>query len=241
MRALVFAAAFVALVSTASAQSIPSPQCSHGLSAERARVRTFDGRTRHGRTSCAAPDALAIEIARPPDRPTAHPLVVIEPMTNVRQVLLPGDDVADGMLKGAALGLFSGLFGGGGDQCRGFQDQGSCAIAAVAGMSLVGGVVDALHGRSVIVFEQARSGATTLRRRRDSVKNGAIAGAVVFAGWCALVCGQGPDDDGHLLPVVAANAAFGAAIGAGIDAMTSRSRQTPMRGRDAAFSWKVRF
>jgi hypothetical protein len=57
--------------------------------------------------------------------------------------------------------------------------------------------------------------------RGDSVKNGAIIGAAVLAGWCAIVCPQGLDgyNNSQLPIILAINTALGAAVGAGIDAM----------------------
>ena len=61
---------------------------------------------------------------------------------------------------------------------------------------------------------------TRIETRGDSVKNGAIIGAAVLAGWCALVCPQGLDGySGAFGYILAVNTALGAAIGAGIDGM----------------------
>ena len=62
---------------------------------------------------------------------------------------------------------------------------------------------------------------TRIETRGDSVKNGAIIGAAILAGWCALICPQGLDgysgrDFGYILAV---NTALGALVGAGIDGM----------------------
>ena len=67
--------------------------------------------------------------------------------------------------------------------------------------------------------------------RSDSLKNGAVIGAIVLGGWCALVCGQGLGTGAQLVPAVAANAAVGALIGAGIDA--SRRERTTIYPRPA--------
>jgi hypothetical protein len=57
----------------------------------------------------------------------------------------------------------------------------------------------------------------------DSVKNGAIIGALVLGGWCALVCrlgvGDFGDGGGAYTSLLVINVGFGALIGAGIDAM----------------------
>jgi hypothetical protein len=82
--------------------------------------------------------------------------------------------------------------------------------------------------------------------RGDSLKNGAIIGAVLLGGWCAWVCGLSvPPDD---IPVaVAWNAAFGALIGAGIDhahkkrtVIYSRPEALPA-GKTAALRFTIRF
>ena len=62
---------------------------------------------------------------------------------------------------------------------------------------------------------------TRIEARGDSVKNGAIIGAAILAGWCAIICPQGLDgysnrDFGYILAV---NTALGALVGAGIDGM----------------------
>jgi hypothetical protein len=59
-----------------------------------------------------------------------------------------------------------------------------------------------------------------IESRGDSVKNGAIIGAAILGGWCALICPQGLDGYGRQFGyVLAVNTALGAAIGAGIDGM----------------------
>ena len=75
---------------------------------------------------------------------------------------------------------------------------------------------------------------TTVRvhdRDKDSLKNGAIIGAIVMAAWCLTICGQGLDRSGQLPLAVAAGAGMGALIGAGIDSSFSR-------GHRVAFRWR---
>jgi hypothetical protein len=62
---------------------------------------------------------------------------------------------------------------------------------------------------------------TRIDARGDSVKNGAIIGAVVVGVWCALVCPQGLDgySNDQLPYILGVNIGLGAAVGAGIDAM----------------------
>ena len=70
----------------------------------------------------------------------------------------------------------------------------------------------------------------TIDKADDSLANGAVIGALVLGGWCALVCGQGLDRDSSVGGVVAASAALGAAVGAGVDALRhDRSRLYPLR------------
>lgn len=66
---------------------------------------------------------------------------------------------------------------------------------------------------------------------RDSVMDGALVGAVVLGAWCAIVCGQGLDNAGQLPLAVLAAAGYGALIGAGIDAMQSRTARISHRKR----------
>jgi hypothetical protein len=65
------------------------------------------------------------------------------------------------------------------------------------------------------------AGITRIDARGDSVKNGAIIGAVVLGAWCALICPQGLDgySNDQLPYILGVNIALGAAVGAGIDAM----------------------
>jgi outer membrane lipoprotein SlyB len=72
---------------------------------------------------------------------------------------------------------------------------------------------------------------TTQPSGRDSLKNGAIIGAVVLGTWCAIICGQGLDNPGKLPLAVIVAAGEGAAIGAGIDAMLSRKTGIYFRKR----------
>jgi len=67
--------------------------------------------------------------------------------------------------------------------------------------------------------EMDLSSVTHIERRGDSLKNGAIIGAAFVGGVCAVICGQGLDDGGELAAAVVINAAFGALIGTGIDAL----------------------
>ena len=62
---------------------------------------------------------------------------------------------------------------------------------------------------------------TRIDARGDSVKNGAIIGAIVLGAWCALICPQGLDgySDNQFPYVLGVNIALGAAVGAGIDGM----------------------
>lgn len=58
-----------------------------------------------------------------------------------------------------------------------------------------------------------------IEKRPDSLVNGAVIGAAILGGWCALVCGQGQSSEGSAGGVIAGAAALGAAIGAGVDAL----------------------
>jgi hypothetical protein len=97
--------------------------------------------------------------------------------------------------------------------------------------------------------EVALSKVARIERRGDSLKNGAIIGAAVLGGLCALTCGQGLDNGSDLAGVVVINAALGAAIGTGIDALhrgrtpiypavTGRSRTSAVR---PSIGLRVRF
>lgn len=57
-----------------------------------------------------------------------------------------------------------------------------------------------------------------VEREGDSLKNGAIIGAVVLGAWCAAICGQGLNRSSQLFPAIVVNAGVGAVIGALFDA-----------------------
>jgi hypothetical protein len=66
---------------------------------------------------------------------------------------------------------------------------------------------------------------------KDSIKEGAIIGAIVLGTWCLIICGQGLDSSGQLPLAVAASAGMGALLGAGIDSGFSRGPRVLFRWR----------
>jgi hypothetical protein len=93
-----------------------------------------------------------------------------------------------------------------------------------SGVELRGRLLELTPGSLAILVDGRRvdvpiEGVLRIDTTRDSVKNGAIIGAAVLGGWCALICGQGLAESGSVPVVVAVNAGFGALIGAGIDAL----------------------
>jgi hypothetical protein len=88
-----------------------------------------------------------------------------------------------------------------------------------------------------------------IERRGDSLRNGAIIGAVVVGGLCAITCGQGLDDGSNLGTVVAINAGLGALIGMGIDALhqgrtpiyPATSSQSPTNALRPSIAFRIRF
>lgn len=78
----------------------------------------------------------------------------------------------------------------------------------------------------------------------DSLRNGALIGAIVGGAWCAFVCGQGLSSSGDLPMAVGFTAVFGAAAGAGIDALI-RGRTPiylkPAPLASAAIAYRVSF
>ena len=82
----------------------------------------------------------------------------------------------------------------------------------------------------------------------DSLGNGAVIGAVVLGGWCAVVCGQGVRG-GDYLVAVGLNAGLGALIGVAIDAghrgrtvlYEAHGRQPPGPAPRPSISFRVRF
>src|SRR4051812_23643793 len=85
-----------------------------------------------------------------------------------------------------------------------------------------------------------------IEARGDSLKNGAVIGAVVVGGLVALTCGQALGG-GQCVTAVALDAGMGALIGAGIDALNGgrsvlyRRPATPPAGRTASLQVKLRF
>ena len=84
--------------------------------------------------------------------------------------------------------------------------------------------------------------------QRDSLKNGAVTGAIVFGLLCALSCGQGLDEPGQLRGTIAINTVLGALIGTGIDAAKRdrrtvyiRSAVSPTVGARGMLSYQRRF
>ena len=80
-------------------------------------------------------------------------------------------------------------------------------------------------------IDMAANQSAAKRKAKDSLKNGAIIGAVVLGTWCAIICGQGLDSPGKVPLAVLVAAGEGAAIGAGIDAMISRKAGVYFRKR----------
>jgi hypothetical protein len=83
-------------------------------------------------------------------------------------------------------------------------------------------------------------------RRGDSLKNGALIGAGVFAALCALGCYAGRRNAGEAVAALVIDTALGAAIGASIDAMHSGRTTIYRKGaestaRQIGVALRVRF
>ena len=79
----------------------------------------------------------------------------------------------------------------------------------------------------------------------DPVRNGALIGALIGGGFCALVCGQGVGSAAEVPMAVLVSAVFWGGVGAGIDAMipgrtTIYRRPPPSRPR-AMIAYRVTF
>lgn len=77
----------------------------------------------------------------------------------------------------------------------------------------------------------SRSPTSTTDRDKDSLKEGAIIGAIIGAAWCLYICGQGLESTSQIPLAVAAGAGMGALLGAGIDSGFSRSPRVQFRWR----------
>jgi hypothetical protein len=117
----------------------------------RGRVSTVDDRTLKGRVQCLDGENLAIETTSydAPGRVTRR--LIIEPMSNVKQVAQLKDGIADGVVKGAAFGLIVLIPMGGGDQCLN-RTALTCTLQAVATGAFIGGLIDATHGRQLVLY-----------------------------------------------------------------------------------------
>ena len=67
-------------------------------------------------------------------------------------------------------------------------------------------------------------------RERDSLLNGALIGALVAGGWCAVICGQGLDASQDAGTAILSNAGLGALIGMLIDRGHRRTLFSARRG-----------
>ncbi len=106
---------------------------------------------------------------------------------------------------------------------------------------------------TVLVDGEARdlplASVSRVQLRGDSLKNGALIGALVGGLWCAFVCGQAIGyDDPELITAIVANAALFAGIGAGFDALHrgrttiyERPSGTVRRGARASLAYRLRF
>jgi hypothetical protein len=96
-------------------------------------------------------------------------------------------------------------------------------VRLMDGNEVAGRLLKLEPDQAVLLIDQRQmalplSDVSRIERRGDSLKNGAVIGAAVMGAWCAVICGQGLSSTSRLPLVVAANAAIGALIGAGLDA-----------------------
>lgn len=89
--------------------------------------------------------------------------------------------------------------------------------------------------------------ARIVEERDDSIVNGAVIGALVAGGVCALTCREEADTEAYRRLGIGVIAGFGALVGAGVDlAHPTRTTIYPRSpqsrpGRSAHFGWRVRF
>jgi hypothetical protein len=124
-------------------------RCSPSMNTRRGRVTTLDDRTVRGHVQCLDGTDLVVEKTSADDRGRVRRQVVVEPMSNVERVVQLPDSIGDGVVKGMAVGLLTGLF------ARGRCDDRSpawCTIEAVAGTAAIGGFIDWAHGRSWVLY-----------------------------------------------------------------------------------------
>lgn len=108
------------------------------------------------------------------------------------------------------------------------QAQGATPIAAPGtqlfvalddGGTVLAGSLISLSDTSIAILmasgprEIPRGDVVRIERRGDSTLDGAVRGASILGGLCALNCGQGVNDSSHFAQVVLSNAAIGAVIG----------------------------
>jgi hypothetical protein len=112
--------------------------------------------------------------------------------------------------------------------CRSIALMLMCAVPLPALAQIRDGVMLPANAARIWPNQPA---AQTTDRDKDSLKNGAIIGAIVVGAWCLFVCGQGLDNAGQLPLAVAAGAGVGALMGAGIDSGFSRGHRVTFRWR----------
>ena len=89
--------------------------------------------------------------------------------------------------------------------------------------------------------------ARIVEERDDSIVNGALIGALVAGGVCALTCREEADTEAYRRLGIGVIAGFGALVGAGVDlAHPTRTTIYPRSpqsrpGRSAHVGWRVRF
>jgi hypothetical protein len=76
--------------------------------------------------------------------------MVVQPMSDVGRIAVRRDSIADGVLKGAVLGFVVGLFNGG----QGCGNYETCVFLATVTYGAIGGGIDYLHGRSLVLYDR---------------------------------------------------------------------------------------
>jgi hypothetical protein len=125
--------------------------CSPMVNTRRGRVSTVDDRTLHGHVQCVDGESLAIETLYRDARGRLLRRVVFEPMSNIKQVVQLADSIGDGVVIGAAFAALAMLMPSGGDQCLN-QTVVACTLGSVAAGAAIGGLIDAAHGRRLVLY-----------------------------------------------------------------------------------------
>ena len=137
MRAILTVILLVGAATSTFAQEAPTPPnaCWPVSTREQVVVTRDDGTLQMGTLLCMSPDQVIL---------AGSPAI---PLSAIRKIEKPRDGIADGFLKGAAVGLL--IFALCGGEC-----EAEYLLRGTLGYALVGGTIDALHGNNKTIYRK---------------------------------------------------------------------------------------